>query len=513
MDTTIAGLTSPTVTPMIRIAPIDGINLTFQNLLFDGNEVNCPIAPGVEYAGDGVRTVFAYSVSDAKQDGLLYVTFVENGVEQIQNRGGFKKSGNYPNRLVTFRNAPPVGTTVRIYNIFYHEQSANVKFQAGTGVPDTITFNNVIMTGCVGDGFHTNVPIQRLHVTNWHSYGRTRRPRADIQLSRIPLQETIITNFDGDAFESEPSEVNAGHIINLNNMVVRGAFDLAGDKGKHRDGSAPNFANVNAQNIDHFAQFGIGLPLSNFFRVRGQFVNCNFAHTDRIQRCQITFSGGTFTVPVLEDNSDFDKPIPVVADPILVMHDKPNAFVEFEDVHFDHGMGVVEGYFVRATGTSDANRVTRFINCRNLQQLDYFAFANRCGTMIFEEGQLSGKKAAVWIANGGGENCEGQPYVTNVVLRNLQHWMPVLVKISDVAGPTTIEMSGIFDAEAVNPVIKAGKIGPIIWVGSFIGSVLSDPNGRTPGLPGLILRSVGTGQEWRYRHTDLIAAMEYDLIP
>lgn len=510
MDTTSAG----PILPMVRIAANDKINLTFQNLLFDGNEANCSTASAAEHLGDGVKTEFAYSVNDAKQDSLTYVTFVENGIEKIQNRGGFKKNRNYPNPLVIFRDAPPVGTTVRIYNIFYYEQSANVKFATGKGVPDTITFTNVAMTGCVGDGFHANVPFQRLHVTNWRSYGRTRRPRADIQLSRIPLQETNITNFEGDAFESEPSEVNAEHVINLSNMVVRGAFDLAGDKGKHRDGRRPNFVNVNAQNIEHFAQKGIGLPFSNFFRVRGQFVNCSFASTDQIRRCQITFRDGKFSVPLPKDDDDFAKPIPKKADPILIMHDKPNAFVEFENVSFDHDEDVVGGYFVRATGTSDVNRITRFINCRNLQQLEYFAFANRCGTMLFDGGQLSGTKAAISIANGGGENCEGMPYITKVILKNSQQWLPSLIDIDVVGGPTQIEMDGTFNAEAVKPVAnnRALENEYITWMGSFTGSVLSDPNGRIRGLPGLVLRDVGAAAEWRYRHTNMFASTEYDLI-
>ncbi|NJL51719.1 MAG: hypothetical protein HC930_04930 [Hydrococcus sp. SU_1_0] len=174
---------------LIFIAANDKINISFQNLLVDGNEANCPI--------------------DLNQP-------------------------------------------------FAHEQSANVKFLRGNGTPNNVTFDNVAMTGCVGDGFQTNVKIQSLQVRNWRSYGRTRRPRADIQLSRIPLQVTNVTNFIGDAFEMEPSKLNAEHVINLNNMLVRGAFDLAGDK------ETQQFANVYASNVTHLAQVGIGLPFSNF---------------------------------------------------------------------------------------------------------------------------------------------------------------------------------------------------------------------------------------------------------
>lgn len=191
--------------PIVWIQANNGINLSFQNVLFDGNEANCP-----------------------------------------------------------FDSA----------NLFAHEQSANVKFSLGSGRPNNITFDNVTMTGCVGDGFHANVPIQSLQVSNWRSDDRTRRPRADIQLSRIPLQATNVTNFIGDAFEMEPAETNREHVINLANMLVRGALDLAGDEHKHTDGSEPNFANVNASNVVQLGQRGVGLPISNFFKVRGRYPRC-----------------------------------------------------------------------------------------------------------------------------------------------------------------------------------------------------------------------------------------------
>jgi hypothetical protein len=217
---------------LVWITANRGINLSFQNLLFDGNEANCPTDTGFTFLGDGVTKTFNYATPDAKSDCALTATLITKGVEAIQNRGGYTKGGEYPNRCVTFTNAPPVGTTVRIYNIYAHEQSANVKFRPGTGIPNNITFDHVTMTGCVGDGFHANVPIQSLQISNWRSFGRTRRPRADIQLSRIPLEVTNVTNFIGDAFEMEPSETNAEHVINLSNMLVRGALDLAGD-GKY----------------------------------------------------------------------------------------------------------------------------------------------------------------------------------------------------------------------------------------------------------------------------------------
>lgn len=498
--------------PVVWIQANSGINLTFQNLLFDGNEANCPTHEGFTFAGDGSTTQFAYSLPNADAEKGHAVTLITDGVESIQSRGGFFREGEYPNRLIRFTVPPPVGTTIRYYKIYAHEQSANVKFARGSGTPNTIAFDHVVMTGCVGDGFHANTAIQNLQVTQWRSYGRTRRPRADIQLSRIPLQATQVTNFVGDAFESEPSEVNAEHTIHLSNMLVRGTFDLAGDKGQHVDGSPPNFVNVNAHDIVHLGQLGVGLAVSNFARVRGQFVKCAFVNTNRIQSCQVAFKECRFKILGQKDQSE-------TADHIQIWHDKSSVRVEietqveFENVIFVCAPFVTKGYFVATTSTSNVNNVTRFINCRNLQQLEYFAFANRCGTMIFDGGQLSGTQAAIWIANGTGADEDGRPFITNAILKNPAHWMPSLVELKFVGPPTQVEMSGAFDAEAVSPIANT-SVGtlPITWIGGFTGSVHSNPNGRIRGIPGLILRPVGTAEAWRYHHADTFASTEYELL-
>lgn len=498
--------------PVVWIQANSGINLTFQNLLFDGNEANCPTHEGFTFAGDGISTQFAYTLPNADAEKGHSVTLITDGVESIQSRGGFFREGEYPNRLIRFAVPPPVGTTIRYYKIYAHEQSANVKFARGSGTPNTIAFDHVVMTGCVGDGFHANTAIQNLQVTNWYSYGRTRRPRADIQLSRIPLQATHVTNFVGDAFESEPIEVNAGHMLHLSNMLVRGTFDLAGDKDRHADGSPPNFVNVNGHNIVHLGQFGIGIAFSNFGRVHGQFVNCAFVNTNRIQSCQVTFKECKFWIFGLKDQ-------PETADPIWIWHDDSSVrveietLVEFENVRFDCAASVTKGRYVAATATSNSNNVTRFINCQNLKRLEYFAFANRCGTMLFDGGQLSGTQAAIWIASGGVDS-EGNPFFTNVILKNPGHWMPSLIELEFIQGLTQIEMSGDFDAEEVSPIVNTNTATkPITWIGGFTGSVHSDPNGRIRGIPGLILRPVGTTEEWQYRHADKFAATEYDLLP
>lgn len=427
--------------PIVWIQANTNINLAFQNLLFDGNEANCP-----------------------------------------------------------FDSA----------NLFSHEQSANVKFLTGSGIPNNITFDNVTMTGCVGDGFHANTPIQSLQVTNWRSYGRTRRPRADIQLSRIPLQATNVTNFIGDAFEMEPAETNREHVINLSNMLVRGALDLAGDEHKHGDGSEPNFANVNASNVVQLGQRGVGLPISNFFKVRGRFVNCSFVATKRIQRCNVTFKSSTFTVLGLKDQ-------PQIADHVQIWQDQPDAFVEFEDVLFAHEAGVTTGHFVSpVVATSDANRTTRFINCKNLQQLDYFSRANRCGHMLVEGGQIHGKIAAIQIENGGGPDVNGQPYITTITLKDPANWKSALIQIGSVGGPIQIDMTGYFAAEKTPPSANTRELASphITWLGGFTGAVTSNPNGRMRGLPGLLLRwaeaPAGENNEWRYKQGKTFAATIYE---
>jgi hypothetical protein len=488
--------------PMVWITANDAINLTFQHLLFDGNEANFPTHKGFTFTGDGVTRQFDYQIANADEGKGLSVTFIIDGIESIQNRINFERGGEYPNLFIRFAVAPPAGSTIRLYKTFAYEQAANVKFvETNGGIPNTITFDNVTMTGCVGDGFHANVPIQSLQVSNWRSYGRTRRPRADIQLSRIPQKVTNITNFIGDAFESEAYLPNNEHVIHLSNMLVRGAFDLDGGS---------NFANVNAFHITHLAKPGIGLSFSRFSKVRGEFVNCSFVATDRILNCQVRFTGGKFTILG-------QKKRPSEADHIQIYQATPATSVDFEDVLFEHSAGSVSGYFIESvSATSDTNRIIRVINCRNVQQLDYFAQVDRGGTMIFDGGRIGGKTAALWIANGGTGD---PPYVTNVLIKDPSEWTSTLMQIGDsnggFAGPTSIAMTGSFNAETTQLVSNPSpsQSAHVTWSGGFIGLVTSDPNGRIRGLPGLILRSVGTGQEWRYRHTDLIAAMEYDLIP
>jgi hypothetical protein len=428
--------------PLIWIATNDRINISFQNLLIDGNEANCPVDPSDPFA---------------------------------------------------------------------HEQSANVKFlRSGNGTPNNVTFDNVAMTGCVGDGFHANVKIQSLQVSNWRSYGRTRRPRADIQLSLIPLQVTNVTNFIGDAFEMEPSETNTEHIINLSNMLVRGAFDVGGDKEK--EGAVLNFANVKATNVTHLCQFGVGLPFSRFFRVRGEFVNCQFVNTDRIQNCQIKFNGGNFTVL-----GEADKPTETKG--IAIFHNQPDRFVEFNGVAFDVRGEVTSGtYFLKNEATSDIGRETRFINCRTVRKLDYFANANRNGTMLFDGGQIGGKTAAVMISHGGSGEVRPE-YMTRAIIKNPEHWTSTLIEIKFVSNSNSdkirIEMYGQFNAEIQQPIFNSTSTSNsnITWIGGFTGAVASDPNARIRGIPGLILRKSEPASseivEWQYKQGKTYASMQY----
>jgi hypothetical protein len=498
---------------LVQIVANNANQLTFQNLLFDGNEANCPIDEGVVFNADGVTKQFAYQVEDQEKEKGIGVTLTINGIELRQSSRDYTRGGSYPSRFVIFANAPRVGTKIRIHKPFFYEQSANVSFATGSGIPNNITFENVTMTGCVGDGFKTNVPIQSLQVTNWRSYGRTRRPRADIQLSRIPLQATNITNFIGDAFEMEPKRTaNAEHIINLSNMLIRGAFDLAGDEEAHSDGTPANFANVNANNIKHLGQFGVGLPFSNFFGVRGEFNNCSFVDTNRIQNCEIRFNGGSFAV-----SGKIDKP--TTAEDIRIFHGADGKFVEFNSVTFKvRGTGVKSGaYFRENEAKTEFEPQTWFINCRASDELDYFAASNRNGTMLFDGGQLKGKVAAILIENGSGSDSAGKPYVTKAIIKNLELWSSKsAIEIGSTSGPIQIEMSGYFNAETIQPSANSRPLTSpnITWVGGFGGSVTSDPNGRIFGLPGLILRKsepTVSDQivEWRYQKGKTYAEKDY----
>jgi hypothetical protein len=502
---------------LIFVAANDKINISFQNLLIDGNETNCPTDKGFTFPYDGTTRRFFYTTTDATSDGKLTVTLITNGVEAIQNRGGFMKGGIYPNRFVDFTVPPPSGTTtIRLYNIFAHEQSANVIFSSGTGTPNNVTFDNVTMTGCVGDGFKANVQIQSLQVINWRSFGRTRRPRADIQLSRIPLQATNITNFIGDAIGWESGGTSAAdHVINLSNMLVRGTFALAGDSENH--------TNVNALNVTHLCQFGVGLPLSNFSKIRGKFVNCSFVDTRSIRFCQVKFTGGKFTVLGSKAN-------PTIANDIKILGNITNDFVEFNDVEFDWEGNVTSGKFVSTTEkfasvspvAEDASpKIIRFMNCATLRNLDYFASANRCKAMLFDGGQIGGRIAAIRIESADARLPE---FVTNVTFNNPICWTSALVSIAsagdvgsvhDVKANVRIMMFGSFDAEILKPISNTAieTHENITWIGGFTAAVASDPNGRIRGLPGLILRKSEPASdeivEWQYKQGKTYASMQY----
>jgi hypothetical protein len=364
------------------------------------------------------------------------------------------------------------------------------------------------MTGCVGDGFKTNVQIQNLQVTNWRSYGRTRRPRPDISLSRIPLQVTNITNFIGDAFEMEPAETNAEHVINLSNMLIRGAFDLAGD--------GQNFANVRGNNIKHLGQIGVGLAFSNFFRVRGEFNNCSFVNTERIQNCDIRFDGGSFTLSgKIKD--------PTIAKDIQIFHgtnDGEGRFVEFNGVMFRVGKPEVKSraYFYESQKKTELEPQTWFINCRAIDELDYFALSDRNGTMLFDGGRLKGRIAAIQITS---DDPAGNPpiqYLSKIIVKNPELWSSKsLIEMLGTKGTIQIEMSGSFNAEMIKPISNdlVATSPSVTWIGGFVGSVKSDPNGRIPGLPGLILRKSEPAAvsdrviEWRYQKGKTFGEKDY----
>jgi hypothetical protein len=66
---------------LVQIVANNANQLTFQNLLFDGNEANCPIDEGVVFNADGVTKQFAYQVEDQEKEKGIGVTLTINGIE------------------------------------------------------------------------------------------------------------------------------------------------------------------------------------------------------------------------------------------------------------------------------------------------------------------------------------------------------------------------------------------------------------------------------------------------
>ncbi len=460
---------------IFRLQTATGNSYSFKDLLFDGNESNCPIDEGQTFAGDGVTVAFNY-VSTAQ----LSASWIVSGVESVHPQ--VDHTGVSPNWTATFLRAPAVGTTVRLSELYTYEHCANVAMTGSSGLTESVSFDNVYMTGIIGDGFYMNVQFKRLHINNWISYGRTRRVRADIQFSRIPTISSNLNNVTCDALESEPFGTVSTHTWNMNNILCRGALDLAGDTVN---------ANITATNVRQLGTYGVGLPICNLYAVKGFFTNCYFAKISRIQRCFTKFDQCHFQVSE-------GKVVIGEADYIQVWHDVAGAYIEVKNSTFDVDAGVTTGYYITpSVATADATRLISIADCRTLTTLDYFMTVNRMGSVVLDGGSLSGTTAVILISNV-------PTYACNVDIRNPQRWTGgAIMSLNTMTETISINLSGFFIPSVIPILTNAATTNAFVnFYGGLVATGTGTPVGTVKGVQGMIYRInnavTGTAVEYRY---------------
>lgn len=336
---------------LVWLAAVDACEYTFETMLFDGNEANCPYDPE---------------------------------------------------------------------DVWAHEQSANVR-TLGAGAIKSITMTNVAMTGCVADGLMVATPVEELRVEDFRAYGRTRRVRADVQLSRVPLVSTVCRNLEVDAFEFEPSNTNTTHTIELENITCRGALDVAGDT---------EFVNVTAHNVTSLATPGVGLPFTNFYKVRGTFTNCVFHDVKRIQRCEVQFNASDFHVRA--GNT------PGTANAIEIWQDRAASTVLFDGCGFHADDGLTAGrYMLGASANNDETRVVTLRGCTVETPLDFVVAWDRVGKLVLDGGTLRAESAVASISHGGGES------LTWAVISSTGDWDGAPYALGITGGRTIVDVDGV----------------------------------------------------------------------
>ncbi|TIM16073.1 MAG: hypothetical protein E5Y67_04030 [Mesorhizobium sp.] len=349
---------------------------------------------------------------------------------------------------------------------FAHEQSANLRLRTAAiaGTFDALELYGMRMTSCIADGFQGAVAINRFVADDFKAWGRTRRVRSDIQFSRIPLVSCVINNFEGDAFEMEPSFTNAKHQMFLSQMLVRGALDLAGDT---------NFANVIASDIIALNTDGIGLNIVNFYKVKGKFKNCIFTAVDRIQRCQAEFQGGEFRLRASDTYT-------ATASSLQIWNDSSASSVKFNRTHFclESGVSVQTGTYVNGeVSHDDLTRSMEFNQCTTDGVLDSF-LGGAFGTIAIRGGNPACTRAIIGI---GGSTATKE----HIYLQPTLEWSgSYLMRIpNDVfvtsAGDAVVAVSGEFASAKMLP-IERWSVGSItIASGNVSPGDMATINGHT----------------------------------
>ncbi len=394
-------------------------------------------------------------------------------------------------------------------NRFSEEQSANIRWTTGSGMPEAIKFFRCdVGKNRVGDGYKSSVSMEDCIVSDCITQGDDlRRPRADWQFSRYPNRTTMFTNVICDAWESEPSFTAAGAKLMMTNVRARARFDLGGDSnGDERNPVRVQLTNVRCESDEN-------LSISNtvnFYRVHGEMHNCDFRGIRRIQRCKPKFIGGSITV---EDSGDGE------ADPVSIFHDQVSEaenysvygdnrfgnYVVFDGTTFKKDSTVTTGRYIKISTVAKASQQfgpemvrCALVNCHTPEPLDRVIDASRAGVVEIRGGKLQANEAIVRFGNNG-------DYYNKLCVTASTLWnSPSLLDIPwdmDVSG-SELHVSGEFDGDVMDPLSGSPpRSAPnASWHVNAVMLLDASPDGAKTGFPGLRakVRTYAEGEPWEY---------------
>ena len=437
----------------------------------------------VSLVADGVATVFTSNSFNSLIGIRRYNETNSGNPEQIYVKDqDYKLTGSPGNWTITLLGSPPAaGKYVRIL---------------ADPLPDEFILHNVEMRGCVGDGYHNNVRHKRLFITDCTGTGRTRRARADFQIGRLD-EVCVMHNIVCDAIESEPAYTKPDGLWVMSDILTRGALDLAGDTNGDdgQTGYGGNHMRVLMSNVRQLGTDGIGLPYSNFFRVKGIATNCEFANVSRAQRCKIDFVGCTF-------NGRRDWHNPTVNIGVQVWHDwdiwnipgysdKLRGYVRWNNCTFRPAPGTTTGNHIEmstvAFNETDNQVFTEIVNCRTVGTvLPMFFTGSRCGRVVIEGGIL---RASVRMIDAANAFVGPSSTLAEFVVRNASQWEApaIFAPTTAFGGDTRFGLHGDLNGEKIKPFDASVALtdAAIKWDVTMVMTVDTTPVGRIKSVPGL----------------------------
>lgn len=355
-----------------------GARYYFRTLHFDGNQQNFPVtlmsAPDhyQAYAADGVTRSFAYPSA-----AFLGVFLVTGGVRRTARLTDYHVTGSGVSRVVWFKVAPPVGTTVEIYNYWYYEQASTMRHMTGTGTMGGVFISECNFSNRVGDGYLAATQWDVAHFSDIYvPEGSPCRPRACFSWSRLPL-ELKMDKATVTAIECEPGGVRPNVVMQISDTTARAVLDLAGDVAA----GSTSYTIIDLTNVKCQGRTDLHpLRYNNSYNHGGTATGCDFAAMERIQRPRgLTFTDCRFAI----SSTNF---MSTLADPVEIWLDSDNSEVTLIRPYFwvnrDIDPDIVEGAVIDssvAVPTTAINRRIRVIDPRSDGSFTRGLLLSRCG--------------------------------------------------------------------------------------------------------------------------------------